>query len=389
MDPYLIKRLVRRPWLTICSLLVSAVLCVLIGYLSQYRSIQEQKLLDTRQAYDILCVVTDRKGTKSTGLKMNSDIIEFVTAESSLYPHIEDLRITKEFGYSSAEYGIYTMIAGYDMTPLIGVNSERCADILNPEMSGNVTYFEDGFYESEEYICLVSEMFYSKMHGDTITMDISDPFIDRMKEPGRGRAQGVTFRVAGYYAGQGNRIYIPFGTAMQICSRYSKKQSADSISFIAANNLRLDDIARDAAKYFGAVDPVDGRENEYAITVQDEQYQSVVATLEQNIGRMNMMLPVIMALSLGVGFLISFLSTRNETKTYALMRTLGMNKTKLLLSVITEQLTVAIVAAAISLFVYRAIASVLIYLVCYFVGVLVCTAKTVRVSQAAILKEQE
>ena len=132
MDPYLFKRLIRKPWLTLCSLLVSVLLCVLIGYLSQYKGIQQQKLEDARQSYDIICIVTDRRGTKSTKLQMSNQILEFVTGDSELSKHITDLRITKQFGYSSPENGLYPIIEGYDTTPLIGVVSERCADILNP-----------------------------------------------------------------------------------------------------------------------------------------------------------------------------------------------------------------------------------------------------------------
>ncbi len=389
MDPYLFKRLIRKPWLTLCSLLVSVLLCVLIGYLSQYKGIQQQKLEDARQSYDIICIVTDRRGTKSTKLQMSNQILEFVTGDSELSKHITDLRITKQFGYSSPENGLYPIIEGYDTTPLIGVVSERCADILNPAFGGNVTYLTDNFYESDELICLVSEVFYSEIGKDTITVDITDSYVDRRQNPDYGHAEDVTFTIAGYYSGSGFDIYIPFETAMSICNTYSNMTSVDSISFIAADNTKLGEIPEDANKYFGIVDPINGLDGQYAINIQDEQFQSVITGLEQNIDRISLLLPIVIMLSLGVGFLVSLLSTRNESRTYALMRTLGINRSKLFLSVLREQLTVAITAALISLAIVRSPISIGIYLVCYTVGVCVCTVKTVKVSPTTILKEQE
>ncbi len=389
MDPYLFKRLLRKPWLSICSLLVSVVLCLLIGYLSQYKQLQQQKLDDTRQSYDIMCIVTDKKGTKSTGLQMSEHILNFVTGQSKLTPHISDLRITKEFGYSSPENGLYPIIENYDTVPLIGVVSERCADVLDSSFGGNVTFFSEGFYESNEYICLVSEIFYDKIGKDTITVDITDPYVNRREYPNYGWADEVTFKIVGYYAGSGYDMYIPFGTAMNICKSYSHMLSVDSVSFIAADNLMLDDIPNDASEYFGMVDPINGIDGQYAINIQDDQYRSVVSVLEQNIGRINLLLPIIMILSLGVGFLVSFLSTRNETKIYALMRTLGMNKTKLFMSVIREQLVIVIAASLMSVAAVGTFLSIAVYLVCYLIGVCVCTVRTVKVSLTAILKEQE
>ena len=58
MDPYLLKRLWRRPWLSLCSVMMSIVLCVLIGYLSDYRQEQWDRLEEAEKSYDILCVVT-------------------------------------------------------------------------------------------------------------------------------------------------------------------------------------------------------------------------------------------------------------------------------------------------------------------------------------------
>lgn len=388
MDPYLLKRLWRRPWLSLCSLMMSIVLCVLIGYLSEYRKEQQDRLEEAEKSYDILCVVTDQKGTKSTSLRMDASTLDYILNEdTALAPYMRDLRITKEFKYSAPDYGVAPM-NGTDFTPLIGVTNERCADILNPALGVEVTYFADDFYARTDYVCLVSEGLYLELQEDAILLNITDPIIDPKEEPELGRA-AVEFQVVGYYAGRGADIYMPFGAAMDLAKELSLRTSCDSIAFLAADNLNLAAISQAAMEKFGVVDPLAANPKGLALTIQDEQYRSTVATLEQNIQRVGYFIPVILLLGLGVGFLASFLSTRNENKTYALMRTLGMNSKKLFWSILREQMVLAVAAAVIALSISRAWVSIAVYLVCYMIGCVACVTKTIKVRPTAILREQE
>ena len=388
MDPYLLKRLWRRPWLSLCSVMMSIVLCVLIGYLSDYRQEQQDRLEEAEKSYDILCVVTDQKGTKSTSLRMDANILDYILDEgTALAPYMRDLRITKEFKYSAPDYGVAPM-NGTDFTPLIGVTNERCADILNPALGVDVSYFVDDFYERTDYVCLVSEGLYLELQEKVVLLNITDPIIDPKKEPELGKA-AVKFQVVGYYAGRGTDIYIPFGAAMNLAQEVSLRTSCDSIAFLAADNLNLAAISQAAMEKFGVVDPLSTNPEGLALTIQDEQYRATVATLEQNIQRVSYLVPVILLLGLGVGFLASFLSTRNEKKTYALMRTLGMNSKKLFWSILREQMILAVVASVIALVICGAWVSIAVYLVCYIIGCIACVTKTIKVTPTAILREQE
>lgn len=388
MDPYLLKRLWRRPWLSLCSVILSIVLCVLIGYLSDYRQEQWDRLEEAEKSYDILCVVTDQKGTKSTSLRMDANILDYILDDgTALAPYMRDLRITKEFKYSAPDYGVAPM-NGTDFTPLIGVTNERCADILNPALGVDVSYFVDDFYERTDYVCLVSEGLYLELQEKVVLLNITDPIIDPKEEPELGKA-AVKFQVVGYYAGRGSDIYIPFGAAMNLAQEVSLRTSCDSIAFLAADNLNLAAISQAAMEKFGVVDPLSTNPEGLALTIQDEQYRATVATLEQNIQRVSYLVPVILLLGLGVGFLASFLSTRNEKKTYALMRTLGMNSKKLFWSILREQMVLAVVASVIALVISGARMAITVYLVCYIIGCVACVTKTIKVSPTAILREQE
>lgn len=130
MDPYLFKRLWRRPWLSLCSLILSCVLCLLMGLLSGYRQELENRLAETKMEYDILCIATNRHGVASTGLKMGEEILNFVFDESEegLMQFAREVRVTKEFRYSCFQAGL---VAQGDQL-LIGVNDERCDPKLDP-----------------------------------------------------------------------------------------------------------------------------------------------------------------------------------------------------------------------------------------------------------------
>lgn len=381
MDPYLFKRLWRRPWLSLCSFILSAVLCFLLCYLSGYQAQQQAKLLDTQENYNILCVVTNRKGTQASSLRMGSSAAYFVQ-EGEFAQMIRDVRITKEFQVSSLALGI-------SEGTLLGVTNEQCAEELDQGMGGRVTLMEEDFFESEEYVCLVSEEKYAMLESDTVKLRVIDLFVYPMVEDqGVGN---VELRVVGYYAGKGDTVFMPFAASQQLCMELSNRVSSDSIAFYAKDNLALEELSDAASEIFGTVDPTasDYSVPRVALTIHDEQYRATVAALEQNLERTRYLLPLVAILGLGVGFLISFLATRGEQRTYALMRTLGMTRGKLFFSVLREQVILALLAVIAAIAWTENPLPGIFYFVCHTVGCSAAVVRSVRVPPTAILREQE
>ena len=385
MDPYLLKRLWRRPWLSLCSLILSGVLCFLLCFMSGYQQEQQDKLLETQESFEVLCVVSNVRGTQTTGLRLWSWAEYFVTSEEfELHKHVKDLRMTKEFEITCMELGLLDVL-------LTGVTNERCVDDLNPAMGGSVTFFEDDFYESEELMLLVSEELYATLGEEkTVTLSVTDLAINPEMETDGGVGT-ADFRIVGYYAGKGSNLYMPFPAAQALSVEISQKTHVDSIAFLAADNRKLEELSEAASLKFKTVDPygLDTQGPSAALTIHDEQYRATVAVLEQNIERTAYLLPVILLLSLGMGFLISFLATRGESRTYALMRTLGMTKGRLFASILREQILLTILAAlAAALFTGKYLPA-LSYLLCHGIGCCIAVIRSVRVSPTAILREQE
>ncbi len=390
MDPYLFKRLWRRPWLSLCSLILSAILCFLMGYMANYRQEQQQKLAQIKEQYDVLCVVTDRRGTRSDSLRMNDQVTQLLadTSETGLAQYVRDLRITKEFFYTSPALGV----SGDFIEPmLIGVSDPRCSPLLDPEEGAEVTYLIDDFYTQSDYVCLLPEELYKNLDRETVKLFFEDPFLD----PGLYSFFGagmVEMTVGGYYAGGGDTVFISFEASQRLCDEFcAGNRSSDSVAFFAADNEKLPEIYEVSGKIFGTVDPNAGNKAflQIAMTIYDGQYRATVTALEQNITRSGYLLPIILLLGLGVGFLISFLFTRSERRTYALMRTVGMTRGKLFGSILREQLLlVAIAVAAASILTGELIPGA-VYFLCYGIGCAACIFRAIRVPPTAILREQE
>ena len=126
-----------------------------------------------------------------------------------------------------------------------------------------------------------------------------------------------------------------------------------------------------------------------ALKIYDEQYRATVAALEQNIQRTALLVPLILLVSLGVGFLVSVLATRSERRTYALMRTLGMTRGRLFGSILREQLLLPAIAAVLCAVAAGKPLSALSYLISHTIGCCIAVIRSVRVPPTAILREQE
>ena len=317
---------------------------------------------------------------------MSSGVISSVTMGEfyDLPKHIRDLRMVKEYEINCPVLGIFDAY-------LMGVTSERCAEDLDPAMGGGVVCGEASFYESEEMVCLVSQEAYAALGDDkTVKIMVTDPVIDRTENPELGWGS-ISFRVAGYYNGMGDTIYMPFAAALKLGTEISQRTSCDSIAFLAADNRRLDALSEAASEFFGAVDPLANEHStpKYALIIHDEQYRATVAALEQNIERTGHLLPLVSLLGLGTGLLISFLATRGESRTYALMRTMGMTRGKLFFSVLREQIVLPAVSVLLVAVLTEEIPSAGFYLLCYATGCCAAVIRAVRTAPTAILREQE
>lgn len=376
MDPYLFKHLLRKPWNTVSSIVFCTAICCLICFLSTYAENQEKELKNVQENMAIKCVVTNARGNQTTELGIRAKYINFVMDESSpFHKYVKDIETTKEFydGNSGIDY--------------IGISSETCSDDLNPAMGGSYVTDID-FMNSSDFVCIVPESQYEALNGKTLTVDIYDP--RARNEDMSIRHKVYDFQVVGYYPGDSSTVYIPIKTAINMASSIAMNGNykIEEMSFTVKDNTLLDEMKKAALDVFVEAKPENDRISVYfALVFYDSNYLTTVSTLKQSIESTKFLVPFIMLLGLGLGFIISFLSTRSENRRYALMRAIGMTKGKLFFSVLREQSVIPLTVAVLTAIIFTASIPALEFFLFYEIGCIVAVIRAVSVRPMTILRE--
>ncbi len=383
MLPMWLLRLWRRPIRALAVTGGCVLLCVLMTVLSGYREKQQAELNDVKDKAEIICVVTNRRGTQSKGLRIGPSGLSAVTSpDAPLYPYIRAPRIVKDFLFSAPALSLID-------ASLFGVTDPRCAEPLDPSLGGGASV-DPSFYESEDMICLLSEERAAMLSEPTFSAIVTDPYVDRRALPELGQG-AVELTVVGTYPGAGDAVYIPFPAAMRLCDALAMQRTCDAITFTAADNRALADLRETASAYFGTIDPNAGEQAtpRLALTVHDEAFAATVAALEQNVRRAQYLLPLLGVLTLLIGALLGFLCTRGERSAYALMRTLGLSRWRLLGAVLLEQLSLPLLGCLLTAGLFRNPRAAAVTFGLYLCGCVSAMLKTVAVPSNHLLKEQE
>ena len=377
MDGYVWKRLLRRPWVSLIGFVIGGALCLLLCLLTNYRNGQRELLERVKKNYNIACVVTDSRGTMSQNLRMPGRYADFVRdEENGIGAFVRDLRMTKSFP-AKGDLGNVTVI---------GVTGEACDEAIDFAAGGGWEANMPDFFESREYVCLLSAELYEAKKGQSVTLRVTDPYSTGLLST--QAAGDFTLAVVGWHGGHSNRVFVPFPCAERMGVTLSGGASADSITFFLKENDTGDALMEAASSMFEPVDPSSDR-NRFALTVQDRQYKATVSAMEQNIRRIGYLLPLIVLLGLGAGFLIGFLSTKGEARTYALMRTLGMTGRGLFVTVLFEQLLLPGAAIALAAVVTKCSVPAAIFLACQTVGCTLALLHPVAARPTRLLRERE
>ncbi len=374
MDGYWIKRMLRRPWLSLVSFIVCGALCLLLCLLIAYRDSQAAYLAEVRKSYEIKAIVTDLRGTKSDDLHLSRRYTDFLRdPEKGLGAYVRDLCLTKSFSAVS-EIGFFRVT---------GISNERCTEATDPQ-SGGAWYSEvENFFDSEEQICLVPASKYDRFAGQEIALALQDAYSMDKEKIGT-----YTFRVVGWYKGGGYTVDIPYPTSQNIAAHLAEAPSTDSASFTVRDNAQIDTLLEIAYQKFRKVDP-SSPSYDFALTVYDKQYRATIASMEQNVRRISMLLPLIALLGLGAGFLLGLLGTRGEVRTHALMRTLGMSGLTLFFSVLFEQLILPLLASALVGAILRRPIPALLFFGCHVLGCILAVLRPVTAPPTRLLHDQD
>lgn len=385
MSPFLVKRLLRRPVLLLVTLVFCLGCCGLLSYLLGYLERQEQELDRVQDGFDILCVVSNPQGSSTTGLGISPNYLQPLAdpeLEDGAAAYVRDLQMTKEF------YATPTQQAVGQKLQVIGLTDPELAPALDEAMGAPVLWLtQENFYDSQEPLCVVPEGMYQQLteaEQTELSLLLRDPLSPESMEV------EISLTVAGVHAGDSSTVYLPWGYTQKLMENHFHYVSCDSLQFYVRDNRQIQTLYERVKRWFQPVD-IQGGDTlySYPLTIYDQQYWSILSTLQQNIHRSQYTIPILLVLVVLAGALISFLAVRSARHSYGLMRIQGLSRMGLLTTVLVELLLPALVGCTLAAVLWRQWLPLVLFLACYLVGGLAAAIRPVLAPPAMILRQQE
>lgn len=347
--PYLLRRMRRRKKMCfavcIMGFAVSALLYGFhVGDLSMDRQVED--VLDNMV---VTCAVTNLTGTQSDYLELvewavnlfrerdvNSNI-----PESFFLDYLEDIQMKLS---TSGE------LSGQSIN-VVGVNTLRADHTLRPE-EDRISWFEgydETIFSQEAALCIVSEDLYQGLEpGDSADREIT------LKIQGKYNKEKVTelkLTIVGTCSGKQATVYCPWSIAEDAYRSVNGFLDADCIYATIIDNRKIEEFKdRCAREYFAEVDPKGVPQPweksplydsyPYAFAVYDETMNQTVESLRQNQSIYRLCQKFIVVLTLGMGFVIGNLTTKQRQRELALQYVLGLPRGRIFAEVWVEHLTV-------------------------------------------------
>lgn len=340
---YMVKRMIRAPFPCIATVIITFAFTLMLGRLTVTISEQNRQLEAIYDNMRINCVFADPNGKTDDILIINTLIDVCTSNKYKLSQFISDPLFKRSLNYRTETKN----------SLLIGVNSNSLDDRLK-DLPNNV-------FQSCDYVIFVNE------HSDFVVGDVVD-LIVRLNET----YEEVGFTVAGTYPGEkSDIIYCPWKVICELAIDLGGQISAESGSFILADNHRLNEFKTEANEYFAKVDiSGDGFTNTIsyiALLIHDNKFQTTTSAVMHNIKMLYILFPIFYILTLGIGFLVGFLLIRNRYKEFDLLRRVGVKSKIIIGTVLIEQSVSALFGVGLGMILTKKITGVLLFML-YILG---------------------
>lgn len=347
--PYLMRRMYRRKKMcfTVCIMgfVIGALLYGFhVGDLSMDR--QLEYVLDNAV---VTCAVTNLTGTQSDYLGLvdwtlnlfretNADSIHI--PETSFLDYLEDIQMKL-----SMEGGL----AGQPVS-VIGVNTLKADHTLHAEENWILWFegYDETIFSQTAALCVISEDIYQGLEDSggepEITLEIQAKYDEK-------NIARLKLTVAGTCYGKQAVVYCPWSIAEEVYGSVNEFLEVDCIYATIIDNRKIEEFKeRCAREYFAEVDPKGVPQPweksplydtyPYAFAVYDETLNQTVEALRQNQSIYRLCQKLIIVLTLGMGFVIGNLMTRQRQRELALQYVLGLPRRRIFAEVWVEHLAV-------------------------------------------------
>lgn len=382
---------------------------------------KEQQLNEVYTNLDVECVVSNLRGTQTDNLYLPDYIVYLFLSDESTFlgkkdeipfsSYMKDLKLKLTLKYELLTEGQEVTISDiFYANNLVGLTHLSTDSKVAQESNVTITYFEnytETLFLTDEAVCIVASDLYQTLPRDEaggcyLRIAVGDPGYSQ------NRFAEQRLKVVGTYEGDSPNIYCPWEIIRELSVKITGNLHADSLSFSVKENRQLDTFKELLARYFTYVD-LSGvlveftasdilTYYEYAVTVYDGTLNKTISGIKDSIKVLELLRPVIIIISLFIGFLASFLFVRNRKQEFAVMRSLGTKKGMVFCEAFIEQSFLGLIGTVLGLIVYYLWyhfeiippwGSIIAFLLCYLTGSCVVVYWIVNVKVMAILKEKE
>lgn len=348
--PYLLRRMCRRKKMCLIVCLMGFVASSLLygfrmGDLSMDRQIEA--VYDNAE---VSCAVTNLTGTQSDYLGLVDWTINLFQETDADSIHIPETSFLDYLENIQMKISMNGELSGQSVK-VCGINAPGADRSLRSEE--NSIFWQEGYDETvfsqTAAFCVVSEDIYRTLElsggsGQGITLKIV----------GKYNEQNVTelhLDIAGICSGKQAAVYCPWSLAADAYRTVNGAIEADCIYSIIKDNRKIEEFKERCARvYFAEVDPKGVPQlweksplyqyYPYAFAVYDEMMNQTVESLRQNQFIYRLCQKLIIVLTLGMGFVIGNLTTRQRQRELALQYVLGLSRGRIFVEVWVEHLTV-------------------------------------------------
>ncbi len=394
-----------------------SMMCIILAFIllfcnfSNSIRVQEEKLDITYKSIPIQVEVSDYRGNNRDNLALPEGYLEYFTKDAyGLSKYLKDVSLRRYLNILGIK-GV-EKLESRDPFILIGVTNFESVEKQYTDYGFDFeAVFNEGidrsmFLESTD-TCLVNEELLTnigKKPGDIITFILKtketihsarDQYGNLMIQPVEAK-----FVIAGIIkGGKINEVYCSWDKAAELGrkSDNSGTKYSDILRATVIDNYKLNEFKANAKKYYVSA----GSKNfsgtsYYALTTYDDIFIKAVSQIQKNIQFLKAVYPVIILFSFVIGYLVSFLFTRNRKKEVAVMRSLGASRFRVFITIMLELFTINVVGTLIGVLVCYYIINInvtineiLLFFVSNIIGAALSTVRISSGSVMAIMKDKE
>lgn len=366
--PYLLRRMRRRRRICLAVCLMGFVVSALlygfhIGDLSMDRQIE-----NVYDNAEVSCAVTNLTGTQSDYLGLvdwtvnlfrETDEDSIHIPETSFLDYLENIQMKISIRGELSDQSV----------KVCGINALGADHSFRPEE--NRIFWHEGYderiFSQPEALCIVSEDIYRAVGlADGGSQDITLKITGKYDEK---NVMELHLTVAGTFGGKLATVYCPWSIAADAYRSVNEFLEADCIYATIMDNRRIEEFKeRCAREYFAEVDPKGEPQlwekspiyqyYPYAFAVYDESMNQTVESLRQNQRLYRLCQTVVIILTLGMGFVIGNLATRQRQKELALQHVLGLSKARIVVEVWVEHLLVCGTGTVLGIMVFGSVSGI-------------------------------